>query len=194
MSLPNPAPLSLDAVADASIVLPQASASPGKAATPAAPIVAQLAEPLKPAAATLAELEAACPGASNDFLVAQLKASATREQAVAARMQQLAAENAELRTKAAAQPAAAAAPEPKKPGAAPVPAAAAAATQTAAGGDALAQFEEAVAEEMQATKKPRHECVQAVCRRDPDMREAMVAAHNAQHAAARKRGREKASA
>lgn len=54
-----------------------------------------------PKAATVSELESACPGASNDFIVAQLKAGATIEAATKAHVEALAAENKLLRDKAA---------------------------------------------------------------------------------------------
>jgi signal peptide peptidase SppA len=182
--------MSLETAAEAALT-PQAStdAAVTTAATAAAQILPFAAE-AKPASrpATLAELKAACPGATNDFLVSQLEANATAAQASAAWMAKLAADNARLSQENAslkdAKPAEQAAPAGKGPGADPV-GAGVEGNQTT--GDALSQFEQAVAEEIEQTKKPRHEAVQAVCRRDPQMREAMVAAHNAKHSKARQR-------
>lgn len=179
-----PASLDLNAVVDASIVLPAASASPGNAPAPAAAAPAPAAaQPAAPKAATLAELKAACPGASNDFLVAQLEAGATADAASRAYTASVVKERDELKAKAAA-PAPAAAADTKKPGASPVPAGAASAkdSSAAAGEDAVAAFEDAVTAEMDRKKCARHVAHATVCRTRPDLRDAMIAAHNAEHA------------
>lgn len=152
----------------------QAQAGTAAAAAPAA----------RPA--TLAEVRAACPGATNDFVVSQLEANATVTQAQAAFMAHITKQNAELTQKLNEKTVAAAAAPLKAPGVtAAVPAAAAAASSESAE-DPLAAFAEAVATEMKAGK-PRHEAHAAVCRKQPELREAMLAAHNSAHRQAARR-------
>lgn len=188
--------LDLNAVADASVVLPTAQSadtqtaaasgnpSPQGAATAAPAAAAAAARP-----ATIQELKAACEGAPSEFLVAQLEAGATVSQAQTAFVKHLQAENARLAKQAAEKPAAAQAQASgKKPGAQPVPAAVAAAGDADASdsGDAVEAFNEAVAAEMKRTGKSQAQAHATVCRKQPELREAMVAAHNAKHATARR--------
>lgn len=128
--------------------------------------------------ASIQELRAACEGAPSEFLLAQLESGATIAQAQTSFVKHLQSENAKLAKQAAEKPAAAAV-APKKPGAQAVPAAASAASDAANSGDAVAAFNTAVDEEMQRSKKSREQAHLAVCRRQPELREAMVAEHNA---------------
>lgn len=137
-----------------------------------------------PRPATLAELKAACPGASNDFLVSQLEANATVGQAASAWMTKLAADNQKLSQentalKATGNAAAAAGQEtaPKKPGAPSVPAGAGSknAGGDALGGDAIAQWDEAVQEVMDAKKCTKAVAVRQVAIDQPELQAAYVA-------------------
>jgi signal peptide peptidase SppA len=181
--------MSVDIAAEASAITPESNANVAAGGNSAQPATAASAAPATaaPRAATLSELKAACPGAGNDFLVSQLEANATGGQAQAAWMAKLAADNQKLAQENTelkkVQPTAAAAA--KKPGAPSVPAAVAAKDESQAdGGDAVAAFEEAVAQEIKLGKSP-HAAHAAVCRKQPQLREAMVAAHNAQHSSRR---------
>jgi ATP-dependent Clp protease protease subunit len=146
--------------------------------------------PQTPKAATVQELKAACPNADAVFLMAQLEASATVEAAGKAWMTELtnriAAKDAELAQAKAAKPAAPVVPAPTA-GVEPLPAGGGkpAASGSGAEGDPIAEFEEAVAAQVKLGK-PRHAAQAIVCRKNPELREAMLAAHNAQHKPARR--------
>lgn len=156
------------------------SASPAAGSSPIIP-----AAPAAARSATLAELKAACPGASNDFLVSQLEAGATVAQAGAAYMAKLTADNQQLaaKNKELEQATASTAVTPKKPGAPSIPAAE---SPKAGGGgesgDAISQFNDLVQLEMKSSNCAEHVAHAKVCRKNPELRQAMVAAHNAQHA------------
>lgn len=141
-------------------------------------------EPPKMAAATLKELRAACPGADEKFLCTQLDAEAVVATAQTAWMAELANRNAAMaaeveKLKAAPTPPAPV-PAPAASGVDPLPAGG---TSTpAANGDAFELFEEAVAAEMKLTGKPHHVAHASVCRKQPELREALVAAHNVKYA------------
>jgi len=144
--------------------------------------------------ATYHELKAALPGADATFLTSQLEANATVGQAQSAYMaklasdnQRMAAENAELKKQ---QQVAAGGTALRRPGVAPVsnlPAGSASGQNTRQNtvGDAQAAFDEAVREEMTRANCSRHVAHATVCRKQPELREAMVAAHNAAHPDAR---------
>lgn len=138
------------------------STTPAPAATPEAP-----------KAATLEQLEAACEGATSEFLLGQLKAKATVEAAIKAYNVQLKAdaeaakkELAESKTKPT--PAPTADGTPKKPGVAPV-------NNAPDGGkpegDVVAEVERRVSDRMKASGEPRHKAFAAVMRADEDLRE-----------------------
>jgi signal peptide peptidase SppA len=93
--------------------------------------IVTLAEPLKPLAASLPDLKAACPGASADFLMEQIENNATLEQAQKAFITRLNSRMEEL-AKAPVTPA-------KKPGVAPLAA-------TNAGTETVAESTDPVAE------------------------------------------------
>jgi len=186
--------LDLEAVADATVVLPTAGAS-GAANPPANPGQPS-SSPANPAAArpaTYHELKAALPTADAAFIVSQQEANATVAQAQAAYMAHLSKQNLELTQKLNEQTIAAAASPlapPKKPG---LPAGVSALAAEAAGksggesGDAIEAFNEAVQAEMERTKCAKHVAHGRVCREQPQLRDAMVAGHNAQDATAKRR-------
>lgn len=132
------------------------------------------------AAATLKELRAACPGADEKFLCAQLDADATATAAGVAWMAELTARNSALtadvaKLKAAPPVVVASA----LPGVDPLPAGSP--TAAATGGDAISEFDELVTAEMARTRCERHVANAKIARKHPEMRQAMVAAHNATH-------------
>ena len=141
---------------------------------------------LQPQIASLDEITAACPGADDTFVLSQLRVKATVDQAKNAWMKHLADANAALakanaELKAKEQTEASAAT--KKPGVQPVHAGATA--REATEDDPLAAFDAAVAVEMKSGKS-RAVAHAAVCRKYPELRNAMVAAHNAMHGASRR--------
>lgn len=150
---------------------------PTPMATPAAPEA--------PQAATIQELKAACPGASAEFLMAQLESTATVEAAGKAWMTELTnrlaatnAENEKLKKSppVATPPVAMAGVDPLPVGGKP----------TALGdGDAIANFKELVLTEMKLTNCAEHVAHAKVCRKHPELRQAMVAAHNTENTSRR---------
>jgi ATP-dependent Clp protease protease subunit len=149
-----------------------------------------MATPETPKAATLPELKAACTNADAAFLLAQLEAGATVQAASSAWMTELqnkvtalTAANAEALEKAKKAPPA---PAPVATGVEPLPTGNAPKNGgTGTGGDPVAEFQEAVEVEMKHGK-PRHAATAIVCRKNPELRDAMVAAHNAAHKPARR--------
>lgn len=156
------------------------------------------------AGASLAELKAACPGAPSDFLVEQLERGSTAAQATAAFIQfqqaQIRSRDEQLaRQRQQAAAAAAAATEvpvaPAAAGTSPVPESGVRAAgggggggsggRAGTGGDAVAEFDEAVREEMKLKGCGRKAAIAAVCRRDPELHRAMLEATNAHNPKAR---------
>lgn len=142
--------------------------------------------------ATYHELKAALAGADPAFITSQLDANATVEQArngwmakLAADNKALAAKNAELeqQRQAGGTPPTNQGKKPGVPGLVADSAAPPAAAGT--GGDPIEAFNEAVREEMTRSKCSRHVAHATVCRQQPELRDAMVAAHNAAHPDAR---------
>lgn len=129
--------------------------------------------------ASYSELKAALPGASSDFICKMLDGKKTVAEAtkefMAEQQKQIEAAN-----KRAADAEAEAAAKVKKPGVDPL---AGEQSQDGLATDALAAFEAAVDAEMKRTGKPRHVAHQNVCRKNPDLRKAYVAAYNEQHRA-----------
>lgn len=122
--------------------------------------------------ATLAQLKKAIPEAASDFLVSQLEAEATVEEAVRAHSQVLAAENAQLKADLEkAQADAAATPKPKagNPGLKDV-------TADSDGSSALDAREafEAKIDEYTATGLTRPQAVTKVAKKHPELRQALV--------------------
>ncbi|REJ65838.1 MAG: signal peptide peptidase SppA [Planctomycetota bacterium] len=126
---------------------------------------------LKSSLPTIAQLRKAIPSASSDFLVAQLEAEATIEEAIKAHSDQLAKENEELK----AQLAAASEPKPAKQ----------------LGNDTLADLDDdgdtyadagnefrAKVDALVDRGVPRFKAVSTVARKHPELREAMVAEAN----------------
>lgn len=148
----------------------------------------------QPKPATMAELKAACPGASSDFLVAQAEASATVAQAKdaflhfqAAQIRSRDEELAKLKNSAAATASAPATaekkeePAPKKPGVAAVESRAAEQQKggTGAGdGSAVAEFEQRV-KALTDAGVPRAKAAQRVLSADDTFRQQYVAELNA---------------
>lgn len=134
-------------------------------------------------AATLEELKAALPGADSDFILAQLEAEATEMDAVKAWnavLVQRAADadaQAEAAKAEAAEAQAAADAAGQVPGMDPVGTADGSGEDAPAGHGPIMAWNEAVAQEMKLGK-PKHEAARAVARKQPELREAMVAAHN----------------
>lgn len=173
--------------AENSALLPDAIHAGGPAAAPApsAPApAAAAARPAAPAAASLADLEQACAGAPADFLLGALKAGMTVGQASTAWMGALRDQNTALQRQLAEQKTAA--PAPAVPGVQRLPPSETgkpgSSSSSAASGDARAEFDEAVQAEMDRTRCSRNAAHAKICRTRPDLREAMVAAHNAEHA------------
>lgn len=141
--------------------------------------------PAAPKSATIQELKAALPGATSEFLIAQLEATATIEAASKAWMTELANSRATLMAEVEKlKKAPPAAPAPTA-GVEPLPAGG---TKPApeAGGDAIEAFQEAVVAEMKLSNCSQSVAHAKVCRKQRELREAMVAAHNAQHTTARR--------
>lgn len=149
-------------------------------------ILSATAEPIQPTAATIDQLEAALPGASSDFLVAQMKKGATKPQAVEAHAAELAKENAALKEKAAAleqEKAEAAAAFGKNKGVVPLTDAE---SQEDLGGLSAAEAFNEKVDALIDKGKSRFEAVRLVAAKHPDLRENMVDAANAQRLSTRR--------
>lgn len=142
-----------------------------------------MSEENKPKAATIPELRAACKGASDSFVLAQVEKGATVQESLQAFV---AEQTAQL--EAAKQATAKAEKERddarqeggKKLGNPPVKEQPKQAGGDAADGEPLEQFEKLVQRHMTAGMK-RHEAVAKVCREHEDLRQAYVEAHNEAH-------------
>lgn len=154
-------------------LLPTAAAPATQQAAPVAPAA--------PRAATPAELKAACPGASADFVLAQLEAGATVAAAQTAFVAAQAKQLADLQQQLAAEKAkpAPVAAAPKKIGVDPTPPSGKGASSEDEGGDAIAAFEAAVADEMQASRCSKATATRNVSVKQPQLQQAYVAAFNA---------------
>ncbi len=137
--------------------------------------------PEAPKLATIQELKAACPNADAVFLMAQMEASATVEAAGKAWMTELSnrltAKDAELAKAKAAPPLPTTAPVA---GVESLPAGTAKPGVTDSGDD-IENFRELVLAEMKLTNCAEHVANAKICRKHPNLRQAMVAAHNAEH-------------
>jgi len=155
--------------------LPDASSSaaPIPAATAPAATAPAAASPPASRPASVAELKAACPGASADFIVSQIEAGATVQTAQTAFVAEQNRRIADLQQQVAAKPAAA--PKPA-PGVKPTPASS---TEPSADvdGDPVAAWNQAVADE-QKSGCSRAVANQRVANKNPQLREAYVAAYN----------------
>ena len=132
--------------------------------------------PALPAAATLGDLKAHCPGASNDFLLAQLGNNATLEQARAAwigdqtaRLADATARIGSLETDLAETKAQLAAAK-ARPGVAPIGGAPAADAGIA---DPRAAWNEAIAAELKAGAKTKLDAGRAAARKHPELLKAV---------------------
>lgn len=139
----------------------------------------------KPMSATLAEIKAACPGASAEFILAQLDKGADVAQAAAAFITHQAAQLEQVKAKAAADLAAKqaeldqAAAKAKMPGVDPVPAGKGG-PKAGADGDAVTAWNDAIADKVKAGRT-KAQAAAEVNREKPELREAYVAAYNAAH-------------
>ena len=136
--------------------------------------------PALPPAASLSDLKAACPGADNDFYIAQLGNCATLEQSRAAwsarqtaKLDELTVRNETLGGEVTALKAELAALK-AKPGVAPV--GGKPADDGAADADPLAAWNEAIAAELKAGAKTRVEAGRAAARKHPELRQAVLEA------------------
>jgi signal peptide peptidase SppA len=134
--------------------------------------------PPAPKAATLTELKAACPGATPAFVLEQLEAQATVNQAAAAWMKlqqeeigKLKQQNEELAKQQAEPPA-------KKPGNKPIESTGKVPEGNQSVGDAIAEWDEAIATHMKAGKS-KAEAARQVVKENPELRAAYVEAYNA---------------
>lgn len=130
--------------------------------------------------ATLAELKAACVGADSNFLVAQMEAGATIEQATRAWMAAQSAELAQVRAEAEQAKKDAEAAAAARPGVEPVTEGGGG-KQASAPVNATEQMEEIIAGKV-AKGKAHHVAVREACRENPELHAAWVAEHNAAHA------------
>ena len=136
--------------------------------------------------ATYEEIKGACEGADSDFIVSQLEAKATAEQARGAYMAALNARvaEAEAATKAAeakatsAEEAASAAKALQTSGVEAIGDGGGGAEKVEVDGDPIAAFDAAVAARMEAKKCPQHVAHRWVCKTHGELREAMVASFN----------------
>lgn len=135
--------------------------------------------PAAPVAATIVELKAGCPGASDSFVVKQLEKSATLAQAqrdfMAEQQTMLSATQKELAdTKAAAAI--------KRPSVGVEALGNGASTASSEqSGDPIAEWNEKVEAVQTARKCDRQTALGIVGKQNPDLREAFVAAYNAAH-------------
>lgn len=155
---------------------PGVSTVPATIASVAAPLIAQ---PVAPRAATLAELKAACPNASAEFLMAQLEGVATLQSAQTAftlhLQQQL----------AAAQQRPAAPETPARPGNRPLGTAPTGAiAETVAEGNAVERFDQLVRERMSAGVD-RGRAILQIAKSDPDLHTQFLLGTNPKRASQR---------
>jgi signal peptide peptidase SppA len=162
--------------------LAQVSARPSKKGSTMSSETTAPAAATKPAAATIGQIRAACKGCDEKFILAQLEKGATLEAAKDAwiEQQQTALEAARQETESARAAA-------NKPGVPKLASETVRRDGEAAGGSALDQFEAAVADEMARTKCEQHVAHRRVCEKQPELRDAMVAAYNAQNIKPRRR-------
>ncbi len=147
--------------------------------------VALVAGPVGPA--TFEEIKGACEGADPDFIVSQMEAKATVEQARGAYVASLNARvaKAEAATKAAEATAATAQEEAsagkalKASGVEAIGDGGGEGPKVELDGDPIAAFDAAVAARMEAKGCPKHVAHRHVCKTEPELREAYVAAFNA---------------
>lgn len=210
--------LDLNSVADPGVVLPRQTAQPqaaqtqtlaagstqaaagaaasGAHAAAAAPatFVAELVA--MPAAATLSQLKAACPGATPEFLLQQIEAGASIDTARSAWTAKLASDLAAARSeigqmKAAGTASGSAAGNNSAPGADPIPAGAGSSKSSAAGAshgadDAIAQWDEALEQLMTERKFSRAKATQQLVHDRPELHQAYLVAWNQKHQSQRK--------
>lgn len=125
--------------------------------------------------ATIAELKQACPGASSDFLLAQVEQGAS---IVDAQRAFIKAQGEELAQQQAQQ---------KRPGVEPVGFGRAGKQVATSGEDAIAAFNDEVAA-LTATGMPKHLAARRVVKENPELHESYLQAWNERHRDARRPG------
>lgn len=132
-----------------------------------------------PQPAAIADLKAACPGADNDFLVAQLTAAATVDNAAKAWTAELATRLVASQKETATAKAAATPAKPKE-GAQVLTTGS---NNSDAGGstDPIVAWNEALAAKIRAMNGNRARATAALVRENPEMHTAYLAAYNSQH-------------
>jgi len=126
----------------------------------------------KPAAATIAEIKAACPGADSSFVLAQLEAGATIEAAKSAFIASL----VEARNQPAPVAAAPVAPAPNRPGVPPIASAPVAGNQPSS--DPIVAWNDAISAALPAHNGDRYAAAEWVARNNSELRAAYVDAVN----------------
>ena len=140
-----------------------------------------VAAPAAPAAATIAELKAGCPGASAEFLCKQLEKSATLAQAQQDYMTLQSAENARLQKELADANAKADAAASQKPALGVDALGSGTVAAKDPSGDPIAEWNEKVEATMSARKIGRQAAQGIVGKQHPDLRLAFVEAYNLAH-------------
>jgi len=152
----------------------QAATAPAAGPAPAPTLVPASAAP---AAASLRELKAGCPGATDSFLLAQLEAGATLAAAQTAWMAEQSKQIAELNDKLAkASDADAGSTGKRKPGVQPL---STESENKSHATDAIAAWNEAVAERVKAGQ-PKAKAISALVKAEPDLYAAYLEAYNAE--------------
>ena len=144
-----------------------------------------------PAAASIDQITAACPGADDSFVLAQLKAKATVAQATSAYMKhlteanaKLATENKDLLAKQTTTTTTTTATAGKKIGVEPVGTGKAAAGADV-DGDPIAAWQDGIAEKVKAGKS-RADATRAMVKEQPELHQAYLDATNAKRPAGRR--------
>ena len=137
-------------------------------------------KPSEPTAASVDQISAACPGATDAFIVAQLKTKATVDQAKDAWMKHLAESNTTLAKENGELKAKEAAPKEtvKKPGVEPLSAGKDAAPKSY--DDPIAAWDAALQEKMTAGKS-KADATRAIVAEQPELHQAYIAAYTAQY-------------
>lgn len=139
-------------------------------------------------AATLAELESACPGASSDFLMESLKKGRTVAEATAAHITALneglakAKQDAEAQARRAEEAIASAKASSTAPRGLPPLGSTTKAAEADEGGDAFAKWNAAVAAAMPRCGNNKARAIAKVVAEQPELHAAFVEAYNAEHA------------
>lgn len=173
-------------MSESSHVLEQNALATAGEATPVAAAPAQAsavaASPLRPAPATVAELKTACPGASADFIVAQIEAGATVATAQTAFVAEQNRRIAELQQQVAAKPATVAAAPKPAPGVKPTPASNGKVAADLSG-DPIVAWDAAVADLMDERKLTKAQATRQTVLENKELHAAYIAAYTQANAA-----------